>query len=671
MSNLEQLVLTKGRLIRQHGLLKKTRMITSERSLSDFILSYIDETAKYGLTEEGKRVIGYTRATRDQGIFLKEGIEYLTKEEQGNLKVYGFLRDDLHKHLGEAPHRVPNRKRVEGAYLVYSNRLKKKGITSMGHRFVISIDPRMCEIMAAAHISVDEALEDISRTVLRRFQERFYPDDRLGFMVGIHHDRKHIHAHVVLFPTTEKGKLLAVSDGLRKKGRSYREDRLTFLRETTQTLTKRFYEKEIAKPIQATQRPVDLVAQRKLLGRVAYDNFQKLKMVTDEATKWRWIAKERIRLEGLSDDDLRVVLKNAYEDELVRWEKSKKVMNTKDKQAQGLAALNSDMEECKKRISELKKELKELNKEYKETIKATRGIKADLSSWQRVKAFGASYNLGKFKFCDSKTATWLTNRMSKNDELAALLRNNPLVNLEKENITPPSWVKEKQEKFAVMTGTPIARLAQLRAKYQPNTYKIDFSKMEEDIIRSFLNYEITDTVNIQEKIFERRKEILTELQGINIKSSLSSLDLTHIKSFEYNTPPIYLQQYSGWKLGGKTIPLFARRTGKDTFKAEHHARLSEPDRDKSITDLISKYSMESWELHETLTSAQMSVKLKHTHESITKEAKDKSVEELDKPLQSNAISVFLSKKKDTMVRRSSSTLLTTDIATNIIKQELS
>jgi hypothetical protein len=45
-----------------------------------------------------------------------------------------------------------------------------------------------------------------------RFQEKFYPGDRLGYLVGIPHDRKHIHAHVLLFPYTKNAVHLGVTD---------------------------------------------------------------------------------------------------------------------------------------------------------------------------------------------------------------------------------------------------------------------------------------------------------------------------------------------------------------------------------------------------------------------------------------------------------------------------
>ena len=50
-----------------------------------------------------------------------------------------------------------------------------------------------------------------------RFKENFYPEDRIGYAYGIHHDTDNLHMHVFLLPRTEKGKRVGFSDQL--KGR--------------------------------------------------------------------------------------------------------------------------------------------------------------------------------------------------------------------------------------------------------------------------------------------------------------------------------------------------------------------------------------------------------------------------------------------------------------------
>src|ERR1035438_9332055 len=206
MSRLTQLIQTQGRSSKVHALFRKTSTAYSWRTISEHILNYIDETTKPRKTETGKKVMGYDTYARDPGEPLKEGVNYLTKEPAGTVRVFGFLRDEIIRTYGKPPTQMTNNQRVEAAHAIWQQLIAKKPLKTFGHKIVISFDPRLCEILKEVNMSVDEHLQEIAKSTMRRFQEKYYPNEKLGYILGIHHDKTHIHAHILLYPTTEQGR---------------------------------------------------------------------------------------------------------------------------------------------------------------------------------------------------------------------------------------------------------------------------------------------------------------------------------------------------------------------------------------------------------------------------------------------------------------------------------
>jgi len=72
-----------------HGLWKKTSTAKSRGSVSNFIMSYLDETSKPDALAEARKV-GYDVLRYGPKVPLRQGIDYLTKEEKGKVRAYGF-----------------------------------------------------------------------------------------------------------------------------------------------------------------------------------------------------------------------------------------------------------------------------------------------------------------------------------------------------------------------------------------------------------------------------------------------------------------------------------------------------------------------------------------------------------------------------------------------------
>lgn len=89
--------------VSRYGFWRKTSTAKSKGSVSGYIMSYVDETSKPGAIGESSRV-GYAEYQHGKGTPQELGIDYLSKEEQGRIRVFGFLRDAAAKLLDKPPH---------------------------------------------------------------------------------------------------------------------------------------------------------------------------------------------------------------------------------------------------------------------------------------------------------------------------------------------------------------------------------------------------------------------------------------------------------------------------------------------------------------------------------------------------------------------------------------
>ena len=289
-----------------YGIWRKTSTAKCAKTISENIFSYLDESSKttrstiFGVTKQ--KPYEYVAFGAPEAQLA--GIDYLTKEETGKVRVYGFLRDDIFKMLGMQPHRLDNDTRVVACHSAWLQRMEaKKGARKFGHKYVLSLDPRFCELMAAAGKDVDAFLIQGLRTVLRRYQEKYYPGDQLGYLAGIHHDRKHIHAHALLFPFTQNGKNLNVSN---RKG----DRRLQSMIETANKFVRDYFDREFEFPIRASERPLDRVIQHRLIASYLIEEYSKLSPSPQGALAW--LAREQKRIMSLPEPELRDILTKAY-----------------------------------------------------------------------------------------------------------------------------------------------------------------------------------------------------------------------------------------------------------------------------------------------------------------------------------------------------------------------
>lgn len=193
-----------GGRMKRAGLVRRRRSFEETRALRDFFLNYADETTKttYIAPEDvgAESEEEYLRAVVTRSAPLRPEIDYIPFRSRvvafgsaARPEIYGT--HDLEK-MSE-PERM---EKLRKWWVRNTADLPKKA-----HHMVFSLDPRLVAAMTEAGASADSFLLTAVGNAFSEFQSKFHPSDQLGYMVALHHDRAHIHAHVLVHPLTKNG----------------------------------------------------------------------------------------------------------------------------------------------------------------------------------------------------------------------------------------------------------------------------------------------------------------------------------------------------------------------------------------------------------------------------------------------------------------------------------
>ena len=227
--------------IRSSGVGKEDR-----RRMAEYINSYLDETNKKrsGLTITSKGMPVPSK--------LKSSAQYLTKKRKGDVYICGFLRKLVVDYAGKPLDEMTNEEKAEAAETVWWHKLQEKNLTKIGHKIVASLAPEVCEKMRAAGLDIDAELLLIVDKMFRTYMGTFYPGHEEGYMLGIHHDKAHIHPHILLFPQTDQGLALNVSHWSKTKeigadGKHIRKDFQGVLKKACEAAAMEMYRDKVLK----------------------------------------------------------------------------------------------------------------------------------------------------------------------------------------------------------------------------------------------------------------------------------------------------------------------------------------------------------------------------------------------------------------------------------------
>jgi hypothetical protein len=121
-----------------------------------------------------------------------------------------------------------------------------------GSRMALTISPKTVQEMTHCGIAPDIAAQEILQDGLDLYARRHgWKMESLGWLAGFHHDRDHLHMHVLLFPTTKEGHPLRLSNGNEKDGEV--QDDLTDLTGAINVAAEMFYQRYLPYQVQAPE----------------------------------------------------------------------------------------------------------------------------------------------------------------------------------------------------------------------------------------------------------------------------------------------------------------------------------------------------------------------------------------------------------------------------------
>ena len=153
-------------------------------------LEYLDETSR-------RKVSLRERADMDQqiGKKLKHFTDYASKETLGQVHAGGFLHHSIRINqdgTSTAPSQLSNAERKHRITETWRKHLAKFPSTAkrpvIAHRLVFSMSKEQHDALTDAGINPDQVLHSTMKKVMRRFNERYHPNDSIGYAYGIHHD---------------------------------------------------------------------------------------------------------------------------------------------------------------------------------------------------------------------------------------------------------------------------------------------------------------------------------------------------------------------------------------------------------------------------------------------------------------------------------------------------
>jgi hypothetical protein len=218
-------------------LVKKTPgKVKLDKHLRAYIANYLNELNKnYEQTQREKKAPKETDILKPQ----IRGLDYQSESQQGQITLHGYLRQafiEMHSCLPEdcPASELPSKlaQTVHSSSHTYGN--AKRG-DIVGSKLIFALSPETTESWKAAGIDIDSYLRIVVERTFDRYKQAAQGGADLGYAVGIHHDRNHFHAHIILLNHDTEGKALRLSNRLKVKNQLGQEERVDFLNLLTGT----------------------------------------------------------------------------------------------------------------------------------------------------------------------------------------------------------------------------------------------------------------------------------------------------------------------------------------------------------------------------------------------------------------------------------------------------
>lgn len=179
-----------------------------------------------------------------------DGLDYISKEEIGEIHAAGFIRTMGSKNATGFDHfeslsKKERRRRIIKSWRGHSRKFPKT--MKDHHRLVFSMSKEFHDALVKKGVNPQTVLNQAMKRSMRNFTDKFHKGDSLGYVYGFHHDTDNLHAHVFVHPRTQKGKFTSFSSQLKGFKNNGQEDKLNFLKKSMETQL-HFWEKRLEDP---------------------------------------------------------------------------------------------------------------------------------------------------------------------------------------------------------------------------------------------------------------------------------------------------------------------------------------------------------------------------------------------------------------------------------------
>ena len=354
------------------------------------IRHYIDEETKYA-----------SQSKRLKENDPNEQLPQVTKdypEHKRHTFVRGFFISEIQKKTGKSPHLLEPEYMLREVCDIWKAGIKKhqrrKGDATM-HNAVIALKPEFCHLLRDSGQDVDTYLLDLTSKSMRKLEgyilahrnkihKKFNQpletkdDVKIAYVVGIHHDRQHIHAHISIFPYTANGEFIKLASD---KKRGY--DAYGVVRDYTRKYALDKFKRELYMPAYMIEQGQDKQWQKNLIvSKVFSDATNRKDALTDGAIA-ESLYTNMENIGNLPSGQFHEKLSEAYDWAENRFNQLKSSRVTKDdlKETQdNLKDLEAQAKEISRDLPPIRKEvdrLKDLNTTLDDEIQQIRGAQDD------------------------------------------------------------------------------------------------------------------------------------------------------------------------------------------------------------------------------------------------------------------------------------------------------
>ena len=227
----------------QITVIKTTGDVKLDRNVRSFIREYLDEVYK-----------NYMQRRRPDpkkrpDMMAINGVDYFSAHAQGRVTVHGYLRRFFAEQTGKKPEDCDKDKLItQLASSIHTAAIRlghaREG-SEIAAKFAFCLSPELSRSWKQAGVDIDAGLRQVVDETLARYSRFAMDGTELGYAVGIHHDKQHVHAHVFLMRRASNGKLLRLSNRhvVTENGITQKHDYLNILIKTANSVLREYQNK--------------------------------------------------------------------------------------------------------------------------------------------------------------------------------------------------------------------------------------------------------------------------------------------------------------------------------------------------------------------------------------------------------------------------------------------